>query len=89
MDRGRVTQPPVEYLVKKRVEYQILADFLSTKVEFLLVYMGHSQIIIWLLPINGGKHKYLGLIQLDSTSIQLDATSIHHNPLEYRYSTQG
>ena len=46
MDRGRVTRPKVEYQVEYRVENQILADFLSIKARFLLVYMGHSQIII-------------------------------------------
>ena len=69
---GRVTRPRVKYWVEYRVEYWILADFLSIKVKFLLVHMGHSRIIIWLWSINGQKHEYLGLIRLDLTSIQLD-----------------
>ena len=57
MDRGRVTQPQVEYWVISRA-------FFSTKVEFLLesgnksLYKMHqSRVIIWLWPINGQNHK--------------------------------
>ena len=37
---------PSQISVEYRVEYRILADFLNIKVKFLLVYMGHSRIII-------------------------------------------
>ena len=39
MDRGRVTQPrvenQVEYRVERRVQYQILGEFLIIKVSYL------------------------------------------------------
>ena len=53
IDHGRVTRPRVEYQVECWVQYsqilsRILADSLSINVEFLVVYMGQSRIVIWL-----------------------------------------
>ena len=42
-DRG-----PVKYGVEHRVEYQILADFLSMKVEFLLE-SGNKSLYFWVI----------------------------------------
>ena len=69
--------------VEYRAEYRILANFLSIKPSFYL-YVRHSPIIIWLWPINGRKHEYLGSIQL-----VFNSTSIRHISLKYRYSTRG
>ena len=52
MNRGRVIRGQVEYRVKYQVDYQILGEFLSKKVEFLLksgekkLKMGLSRIFI-------------------------------------------
>ena len=76
MDRGRFIRPRVEYRVKIQVEYRILGEFLSIKVEFLLD--------------SGNKSFYLTMThKWSKTRIpRFDSTSIRHIRLKYRYSTR-
>ena len=46
MDQGQVTRPRVEY----RVEYQILGEFLSKKVKFLLD-SGNKSLYRWVIVV--------------------------------------
>ena len=73
MNQGQVIWGWVEYQVEYWVDYQILGEFLSKKVESLLeqgeiFLMGLSRLFIWLWPINGWKHEYLVPIRLDCYS---------------------
>ena len=53
MDRGRISSRILSRIsVKYLVEYRILADFISIKVEFLHVYIdGSRAVVVWILAI--------------------------------------